>query len=109
MNDVTEAIYNALSISTFEGGTVPKEPMFVTSSAFDVPTYGQAFVDAYGARAGLAPTNGTSMSFLISTTQDPWVSATAEGNFLPKVVATFQSVARVAARQVMEQANLVPL
>ncbi len=108
MNDVNTAIYHALSISTFDGGTVPKQPMFVTSSSFDVPTYGQSFVDAYAQRAGLKPTQGTSMSFLISTTQDPWVSATSEGNFLPKVVATFQSIARVASRQVMEQHGLVP-
>jgi glutamate/tyrosine decarboxylase-like PLP-dependent enzyme len=109
MNEVNTEIYQALSISTFDGGTVPKEPMFVTSSAFDVSTYGQSFVDAYGARAGLDPTNGTSMSFLISTTQDPWVSATAEGNYLPKVVETFQAVARTAAVQVMKRNGLVPM
>lgn len=109
MNKVNNAIYHALSISTFDGGTVPKEPMFVTSSAFDVPTYGQEFVDAYGKRAGLTSTQGKSLSFLISTTQDPWVSATAEGNYLPKIVATFKSVAKVAAIEVMEHENIAPL
>ncbi|WP_107498120.1 pyridoxal-dependent decarboxylase [Thalassobius sp. I31.1] len=102
MNELNTAIFNHLSISTFNGGTVPKNPMFVTSSAFDVPSYGQEFVDAFGTRAGLDPTDGTSLSFLISTTQDPWVSATAEGNYLPEVVRAFQKVAREAAIDVMK-------
>ena len=106
MNEVNTAIFQALSISTFDGGTVPKNPMFVTSSAFDVPSYGQSFVDAYGARAGLAPTDGTSISFLISTTQDPWVSATSEGNYLPKVVEAFKGAARTAADDVMRKHGL---
>ncbi|SIT83939.1 Pyridoxal-dependent decarboxylase conserved domain-containing protein [Yoonia rosea] len=101
MNAVNTAIYKALSISTFNGGTVPKNPMFVTSSAFDVPSYGQSFVDAYGARAGLDHTQGTAISFLISTTQDPWVSATAEGNYLPQVVAAFKTAAKTAVNDVL--------
>ena len=109
MNDLNTAIYQTLSISTFDGGTVPKQPMFVTSSAFDVPSYGQKFVDAYAQRAGLEPTHGSSMSFLISTTQDPWVTATAEGNYLPKVVASFMATAKVAARDVMKANGLVPV
>lgn len=47
------------------------------------------------------------MSFLISTTQDPWVSATAQGNYLPKGVATLRSAAKVAAVQVMKQNGLL--
>lgn len=107
MNEVNTAIYQALSISTFDGGTVPKNPMFVTSSAFDVHSYGQSFVDAYGARAGLEPTEGTSISFLISTTQDPWVSATAEGNYLPKVVAAFKATAKSAVDDVLRKHGLI--
>lgn len=107
MNDLNTAIYQKLSVSTFDGGVVPDKPMFVTSSAFDVPSYGQEFVDAYAERAGLKPTNGSSMSFLISTTQDPWVSATEDGNYIPKVVSSFVEVARVAAIEIMEKNGLV--
>jgi len=107
MNELNTAIYQALSISTYDGGVVPEQPMFVTSSAFDVPSYGQAFVDAYANRAGLRPTNGTSMSFLISTTQDPWVSATEDGNYIPKVIESFKSTARVAAVEIMKKNRLV--
>ncbi|KJZ17568.1 hypothetical protein TW80_17000 [Loktanella sp. S4079] len=107
MNALNTAIYQTLSISTYDGGVVPEQPMFVTSSAFDVPSYGQEFVNAYAARAGLKPTAGASMSFLISTTQDPWVSATQEGNYIPKVVSSFKEVARVAAIKLMEKNGLV--
>lgn len=103
MNDLNTKIYEKLSISTFDGGVVPKQPMFVTSSSFDVPTYGQAFVDAYGARAGVNPTGGQPMTILISTTQDPWVTATAEGNFLPKVVDAFLTTARRATTEILNE------
>ncbi|UWQ09221.1 pyridoxal phosphate-dependent decarboxylase family protein [Aliiroseovarius crassostreae] len=106
MNALNTAIYQALSISVFDGGTVPKQPMFVTSSAFDVPDYGQDFVDAFGARAGLQPTEGAALSFLISTTQDPWVSATSEGNYLPEVVKSFRKTAQNAALAVMKEHGL---
>lgn len=108
MNDLNTAIFNDLSISTYDGGTVPTNPMFVTSSSFEVVDYDQGFVDAYGARAGLKPTNGTGIGFLISTTQDPWVSTTAEGNYIPKVIEAFKSTARVAAIKIMEQHGLEP-
>ncbi|MGJ8623352.1 MAG: pyridoxal phosphate-dependent decarboxylase family protein [Yoonia sp.] len=106
MNEVNTAIYQALSISTYDGGVVPENPMFVTSSAFDVPSYGQDSVDAYGARLGVKPTDGASISFLISTTQDPWVTATADGNYLPKVVAAFKAAARVAVENVKQKNGL---
>ncbi|TCL00364.1 pyridoxal-dependent decarboxylase-like protein [Shimia isoporae] len=108
MNEFNTLIYRALSISEFDGGVVPSEGMFVTSSSFDVPTYGQTFVDHFGGRAGLTSTNGKPISFLVSTTQDPWVSATAEDNYLPKVIAKLEEQALKAAAAVIHKHGLTP-
>ncbi|MEE4117967.1 MAG: pyridoxal-dependent decarboxylase [Paracoccaceae bacterium] len=108
MNDLNNRIYTALSISTFDGGVVPPNPMFVTASEFEPEVYGQDFVDAYGARAGLAPTKGTSIKFLVSTTQDPWVTATETGNYLPYIVAALKQTALQAAQDLMKEHGLVP-
>ena len=40
---------------------------------------------------GLETSAGMSITFLISTTQDPWISNTAEGNFIPKVVEALRN------------------
>ncbi len=108
MNALTNAIYRRLSISDFNGGSVPQQPMFVTASSFEVADYGQDFVDAYAARAGVAPTHGTGIQFLVSTTQDPWVTATATGNYLPYVVDAFKRTALDCAAALMRDRGLAP-
>ena len=106
MNDFNNAVYRALSISEFNGGEPAKEPMFVTASSFEVPDYGQTFVDAFGKRAGLKPTNGTGIQFLVSTTQDPWVTATERGNFLGYVVDALKDTATKAAMNLIKEKGL---
>lgn len=108
MNELTNDIYLKLSISAFDGGDVPKEPMFVTGSSFEVADYGQEFVNAFGARAGVHPTNGQGIQFLVSTTQDPWVTATANGNYLGYIVDTFKTTARTCAADLVRRHNLTP-
>lgn len=73
MNEMNALIYRKLSLQVFNGGEVPKTPMFITQSAFDPAGYGQEFVDAFARRAGVTPAPGMPLSFLISTTQNPWL------------------------------------
>ncbi|MGS4944008.1 pyridoxal phosphate-dependent decarboxylase family protein [Meridianimarinicoccus sp. RP-17] len=108
MNELTNAIYRRLSISDFNGGTVPEKPMFVTASSFEVADYGQDFVDAFAARAGVGPTHGTGIQFLVSTTQDPWVTATAKGNYLPYVVDAFKRTALDCAAVLVREHGFTP-
>jgi glutamate/tyrosine decarboxylase-like PLP-dependent enzyme len=108
MNELTNDIYRRLSISDFNGGTVPDQPMFVTGSSFEVADYGQDFVDAFGARAGVAPTSGQGIQFLVSTTQDPWVTATARGNYLGYIVDAFKLTARSCAADLVLRHGLTP-
>lgn len=107
-NDFNTAMFMALSIGTYNGGEVPKQPMFVTSSSFEVGDYGQAFVDAFGARLSLAPTNGTGINFLVSTTQDPWVTATEKGNWLPMVLEALKKTALEQTKMIVEKNGLRP-
>jgi hypothetical protein len=74
MNEMNDLMYRRLSLQAFNGGTVTTTPMFVTSSSFDPAGYGQDFVTTFAQRAGVVPQPGLPMSFLISTTQNPWLS-----------------------------------
>lgn len=76
---------------------VPTVPMIVTSSQFTADTYGHALLESFGARLGLskesiAAAGDDGIHFLISTTQDPWVTDTQpspqapDGNLLPVIV-----------------------
>ena len=107
-NDFNTAMFQALSIGAYNGGEVPSQPMFVTSSSFEVGDYGQEFVDAFGARLSLAPTNGSGVNFLVSTTQDPWVTATEKGNWLPMVLEALKETALEQTKLIVAKNNLQP-
>ena len=107
-NDFNTAMFQALSIGEFTTGEVPIQPMFVTSSSFEVGDYGQRFVDAFGARLSLAPTNGAGINFLVSTTQDPWVTATEKLNWLPIVLESLKKTALEQTKLIVEKNNLQP-
>jgi glutamate/tyrosine decarboxylase-like PLP-dependent enzyme len=112
MNELTTAVYRALSISEFDGGTVPSQPMFVTSSSFEVADYGQDFVTAFAARAGVTAPAGQGIDFLVSTTQDPWITGvahpdgTAGLNYLPQIIAALKDQASLSATALMRQHGL---
>jgi glutamate/tyrosine decarboxylase-like PLP-dependent enzyme len=107
-NDFNTAMFQALSIGVYDGGEVPKQPMFVTSSSFEVSDYGQEFVDAFGARLSLDPTDGAGINFLVSTTQDPWITATEKGNWLPMVLEAFKETAIEQTKLIVEKNKLRP-
>ncbi|WP_373027900.1 pyridoxal-dependent decarboxylase [Sulfitobacter sp.] len=107
-NDFNTAMFQALSIGAYNGGEVPSQPMFVTSSSFEVGDYGQEFVDAFGARLSLAPTNGSGINFLVSTTQDHWVTATEKGNWLPMVLEALKETALEQTKLIVAKNNLQP-
>ncbi len=107
-NDFNTAMFRALSIGEYTGGQVPTQPMFVTSSSFEVGDYGQDFVDAFGARLSLAPTDGTGINFLVSTTQDPWVTATEKGNWLPMVLEALKETALAQTKAIVAENGLRP-
>jgi len=85
-NELNNAIFTTLSLQTFAPGTIPTVPMFVTSSSFDPATYGQPFVNTFGSQLGVDVAPGAAITFLVTTTMDPWITDTAQGTFIPKLV-----------------------
>src|SRR5205085_3186857 len=64
LNSLTQAIFDKLSQQIWDGGKIPTEPLFVTSSDFDSSTYGQRFMDAYRKRIGVEGDETAPISFL---------------------------------------------
>jgi glutamate/tyrosine decarboxylase-like PLP-dependent enzyme len=104
LNDLNNEIYDLLhlapadlsSIGKLAAGQtpgaedVPDIPLIVTSSDFEPATYGQALVDDFKRRLGVEGDSTASIAFLISTTMDPWLTDTSEGNFIPVIIAALR-------------------
>lgn len=78
-------IFNRLSLHP-DPKKVRRTPMIVTSSSFDPATYGRPLVDGLKARLGIKGDPRAAVPFLISTTLDPWITDTATGNFIPRII-----------------------
>jgi len=76
MNDLTDLIFSKLSLKAEDSGNIPSVEMFVTASEFDPLSHGQALLNDFARRAGVTPIEGKPIKFLISTTQNPWLSTT---------------------------------
>jgi hypothetical protein len=83
-NRLNEAVYNicSMSVPPTTIDALNRLKLIITSSSFDPEIYGQPFVDLFARRMGLEPSAGKAISFLISTTMDPWTTETPDGDFL---------------------------
>lgn len=87
MNKFNNAMFHALSVEEpGPRGAVPDANMFVTASAYAPGPYGHAFMEHYASRAGVTYDDKTAIDFLISTMQNPFVTHTADGNFIPTLM-----------------------
>ena len=86
MNELNDDIYQALSLHTTETGEMHRPAMFVTASSFDPAVYGTHLTESFAARAGVMAETATPLKFLISTTQNPWLSTTSEKNAMLDIV-----------------------
>ena len=73
--------------------------LLLTSSNFDPAIYGQSFVDAFCARMGVLPERGVGVDFLVSTTMDPWTTATERGDFQAELEASLRRAAYAALEE----------
>jgi glutamate/tyrosine decarboxylase-like PLP-dependent enzyme len=108
MNEMNDLIFGKLSLQRFNGGEVPSVPMFVTSSSFTPSAYGQEFVSTFARRAGLEPTEGAEVKFLISTTQNPWLTEIGDGGEVKVLMEVLGQTATWAAHEVMRRHGLAP-
>lgn len=102
LNGLNEAIFEQLSLGR-DLGHIPDTKMFVTSSAPDPAVYGARMVDDFRRRLGVVGSPDVPISFLISTTMDPWLTDTATGNFIPTLMqvmraAVLAAIAKVPAK-----------
>lgn len=84
MNNLNFNIFKRLSLSP-DHNDVNKIPMMVTQSQFSVEDYGKDLVDNYKQRLGIIDDTNSPVTFLITTTMNPWISSTAAGNFIPEL------------------------
>ena len=103
MNALNDAIFNVLSVAP-ERDQIRAKPMIITSSSFDPAVCGQPFVDHFMKRLGVQTKPATSVSFLISTTMDPWLTDTAEGNYIPTLIEALRQVVSKEITSVLTQA-----
>jgi glutamate/tyrosine decarboxylase-like PLP-dependent enzyme len=73
--------------------------LLLTSSTFEPAIYGQSFVDAFCRRMGVVPERGVGVDFLISTTMDPWTTATERGDFQAELEASLRRAAYAALEE----------
>jgi glutamate/tyrosine decarboxylase-like PLP-dependent enzyme len=78
-------------------------PLILTSSSFSAATYGQAFVNHFCRRLGVRPEENAEINFLISTTMDPWITETSQGDFLEVVEQTLRDVAHRALDELIQE------
>ncbi|MET8546140.1 hypothetical protein ABZW03_36745 [Kitasatospora sp. NPDC004799] len=98
-NELNDLIYSRLSIlpsATEARVPAPEEmpPLILTGSEFDPAVYGPEFVGDFRARLGLTAQDDRRLPvrYLISTTMDPWVTDTADGDFIPRIVDILRDV-----------------
>ena len=99
LNALNNAVFTQLSLGR-DLGKVPATKMFVTSSSADPAVYGATIVDDLRRRLGVTGSATTPITFLISTTMDPWLTDTATGNFIPALMTIMRETVLAAIEQV---------
>jgi glutamate/tyrosine decarboxylase-like PLP-dependent enzyme len=107
LNALNEAVFEELSLGR-DPGHVPETTMFVTSSAVDPAVYGTRIVDDFRHRLGVTGSAGTPITFLISTTMDPWLTDTATGNFIPTLMDVMRETVLTAIERLQKDPPPAP-
>ena len=109
MNRLNDLIYAKLSLKAGIEGHLPTADMFVTSSQFDPDHYGKRFVERFLERAGVKPRKHVPVSFLISTTQNPWLSTTVDGSVMfERLMTVLRNTVHEAIREVVAGSDSGP-
>jgi len=104
MNALNNRIFELCSVTT-PRPDLNKLDLILTSSSFDPQAYGQPFVDHYTHRLGARPEAGVPVSFLISTTMDPWTTDTSKGDFLETVEMALRNAVHRAIDEIPHAAK----
>jgi glutamate/tyrosine decarboxylase-like PLP-dependent enzyme len=102
LNDLNNAVFGQLSLGR-DLDRIPETKMFVTSSAADPAVYGATIVDDFRRRLGVTGSAEAPITFLISTTMDPWLTDTAKGNFIPVLMDVMRKAVLAAVKQITQE------
>lgn len=89
MNELNQEIFRRLSLASYRDG-IPDVPLFLTASNFDPAVYGTQLIHSFQRRLGAEPCD-IPLDFLLSTTMNPWLTDTRDGNFIPRIVEALRS------------------
>lgn len=85
-NQLNSRLFAKLSLKEYQSDRLIDVPLLVTTSQFNPNTYGREFVDEFARRLGVKSQKDIPIDFLISTTSNPWLTDTTEGNFIPIII-----------------------
>jgi glutamate/tyrosine decarboxylase-like PLP-dependent enzyme len=85
LQKLNEKIFELCSVTNPQQGAGSRR-LILTSSSFDIDSYGESFVADYCRRLNVTNTDKIAIPFLISTTMDPWTTdIPGHGDFLDEV------------------------
>ncbi len=109
MNELNTSIFNACSIQKNEKYEVPPQQIFLTAHSFDPRMHGQDFCDHFTARAGATPIAGEKIDYLVSTMQNPWITNTSRGNFIPNLRDILRHIVQNEVATIVHRHGLTPM
>jgi hypothetical protein len=109
MNALNDRMFRKCSVEVPPEGGLPEARLFLTDAAFDPNVHGESFVAEFARRAGVCHVPDLPLTHLISTAQNPWLTDTAKGNFIPHLMGIFRDVASEAVSEVITEHGLTPM
>jgi glutamate/tyrosine decarboxylase-like PLP-dependent enzyme len=106
MNELNENVFRVLSLQPSQAGKISEVELFITSSSLDPAAYGHALTDNFANRAGVKPEKKTAINFLISTTQNPWLSSTADNNMIDPLIKVLIKTVNAEVHKLIEKYEL---
>jgi glutamate/tyrosine decarboxylase-like PLP-dependent enzyme len=95
MNDLNQRIFHALNIEPAEAVRArpakKMPPLLVTASKFEPAVYSADFLRRMRTRLGVEDGRTQAIDYLISTTMDPWVTDTENGDFIPVLIEALRN------------------
>jgi glutamate/tyrosine decarboxylase-like PLP-dependent enzyme len=96
VNKFNHEIFERLSLSS-DPEHNKNVPLIITTSQFEPEVYGEKFVCTFMKRLGVDDSKLITMNFLSSTTMCPWLTDTADGNFIPELTKALGDTVRLLA------------
>lgn len=109
MNELNLDIFRECSIEENEESKIPPQKLFLTQAKFTPGMYGQDFCDHFVKRCGVVPKAGLPVDYLISTMQNPWVTNTSDGNFIPKLTQELEKIVTERVAALIHRHGLSPM